>query len=357
MFKDMQRAVYQPEKENMRFDVETAYKELLERFGTRVRRDEPLSRHCTFGVGGPADIWVSLDSQEALLDMIKICVQQRWPLLITGNGTNVLYADEGVRGIVARVALNTYRIEDRGDGSALLTAGAGVSWPRLVNELAAQGWGGLEFGPGIPGTLGGGVVSNAGVHGHDLGEVLQWVEVVDVRACEEGAEVPATARYEHEQLGLSYRHSRFRALRRVQFDAEGNPLVAPRKLIEPTEIIWQLGIHLQRGDPQQLRATLEEHKQYRKRTQPPQQSAGSVFKNPPGDYAGRLIEAVGLKGRRCGRAQISERHANFIVNVGGARAADIAALIREAHSRVQAQFGVELELEVELRGQWRVSGT
>jgi UDP-N-acetylmuramate dehydrogenase len=266
----------------------------------------------------------------------------------------VLYADGGVRGIVARIALNTYSIEEEGNGSALLVAGAGVSWPRLLNELSAQGWGGLEFGPGIPGTLGGGVISNAGVHGHDLGEVLEWVDVVDARQCEELAVVPEVVRYVHGQLDLAYRHSRFRAQRRVQFDGQGMPIAALRKLIEPAEIIMQLGVRLLRDEPVKLRAAIDEHKQYRKRTQPPQQSAGSVFKNPVGDYAGRLIEAAGLKGMRYGGAQISERHANFIVNLGGARAADIVVLIKEAHSRVAQQFGVDLEMEVELRGEWEV---
>ncbi len=339
----------------MHFAVETAYTELSERFGTRVRRNELLGRHSTFGVGGPADVWVSLDSQEALVDLVTLCATRRWPLLIAGNGTNVLYADEGVRGIVARMAFNTYTLEEYPDSTALLVAGAGVSWPRLVNELATLGWGGLEFGPGIPGTLGGGVVSNAGVHGHDLGEVLEWVDVVDVRQAEEAPVEPTVVRYQQSELDLTYRHSRFRAQRRIQFDAQGNPVAAPRRLLEPAEIIMQLGVRLHREEPRLLRQTIEEHKNYRKRTQPPQQSAGSVFKNPAGDYAGRLIEAAGLKGATRGGAQISERHANFIVNVGGASAADVAALIKEAHNRVYERFGVDLELEVELRGEWRVS--
>ena len=123
-------------------------------------------------------------------------------------------------------------------------------------------------------------------------------------------------------------------------------------MIEPAEIIVLLGIHLHREEPRQLRTLIDRYKQHRKMTQPPQQSAGSVFKNPPGDYAGRLIEQAGMKGVTHGGAQISERHANFIVNVGGASAADVAALIMEAHNRVRDQFGVELELEVELRGEW-----
>ena len=232
-------------------------------------------------------------------------------------------------------------------------ADAGVSWPRLLNELATLGWGGLEFGPGIPGTLGGGVISNAGAHGSNLGEVLEWVEVVDARQCIEQAGAPVIRRYQHDDLALGYRHSRFRAERRIQFDEQGYPLAAPHKLIEPPEIVMQVGVHLHRDEPEKLRAIIEDHKQHRKRTQPPQQSAGSVFKNPPGDYSGRLIEAAGLKGLTRGKARISERHANFIVNVGGASAADVAALIMEAHNRVHAQFGVDLELEVELRGEWR----
>ncbi len=337
----------------MTFEIETAYTELRARLGERVRRNEPLARHCTFGVGGPADIWVSLTTREDLLSVVTLCAERRWPLLVTGNGTNVLYADAGVRGVVARIALNSYTVEEQGNDSALLVAGAGVSWPRLLNELAALGWGGLEFGPGIPGTLGGGVISNAGAHGSDLGEVLEWVEVLDASNAEEQTVAPEVSRYEHDEIGLSYRHSRFRAERRVQFDEHGYPLAAPRRVIEPAEIIVQLGVRLHRVDTRTLRATIDEYKQHRKRTQPPQQSAGSVFKNPEGDHAGRLIEAVGMRGLTYGRAQISERHANFIVNVGGASAADIAALIQAAYTRVREQFGVDMELEVELRGEWK----
>ncbi len=335
----------------MTFNTEDIYAELSPHFRERVRQNEPLARHGTFGVGGPADVWLSLETPEELVGVVCLCIEQRWPLLVVGNGTNVLYSDAGVRGIVARLALNSYKIEERDDGSALLVAGAGVSWPKLLNELAPLGWGGLEFGPGIPGTLGGGVISNAGAHHSNLGEVLEWVDVLDVRNGEDQSAVPTIRRYEHNELELSYRHSRFRAQRRIQFDEQGYPLVAPRGLIEPGEIVMQLGVRLHREEPKKLRATIEEYKQHRKRTQPPQQSAGSVFKNPPGDYAGHLIEEAGLKGLVHGKAQISQRHANFIVNLGGASASDVAALIKEAHNRVYERFGVDLELEVELRGE------
>jgi UDP-N-acetylmuramate dehydrogenase len=334
----------------MTFDAEKVYQELRPRYQGRVRRNEPLSRHGTFGVGGPADVWVTLEAADELLDLVSRCMANEWPLLLVGNGTNVLYADAGARGIVARIALNDYTIEEQGTDGALLIAGAGVSWPRLLNELAPLGWGGLEFGPGIPGTLGGGVISNAGAHFGNLGQVLEWVDVVDARP---GAGTrPMVRRYTHDELDLSYRHSRFRSQRRIFFDDNGQPVVAPCELIEPGEIISRLGVRLHRADPQELRAKIEEFKQHRKRTQPPQQSAGSVFKNPEGDYAARLIEQAGLKGKAHGKARISERHANFIVNAGGASAADVVALIVEARRRVKELFKVELELEVELRGAW-----
>ena len=342
----------------MTFDIDTAYAELHPHFQRRVRRNEPLSRHSTFGVGGPADIWVSVDTSKEFLDLVRMCVEHHWPLLLVGNGTNVLFADGGVRGIVVRNALNIYRIEEADDGTALLLAGAGVSWPRLLNELAPLGWGGLEFGPGIPGTLGGGVITNAGAHNSNLGTVLEWIEVLDARSGSDEPDrrnLPFLRRYMRSELDLSYRHSRFRADRRIQFNSEGYPVIPSRELIEPSEIIVELGIRLHREDSQKLRMLIEEYKQHRKRTQPPQQSAGSVFKNPPGDYAGRLIEQAGLKGTTSGKAQISERHANFIVNLGGAKAADVVALIREAHNRVRERFGVDLELEVEMRGQWENS--
>src|SRR5260370_35440546 len=140
----------------------------------RVLRSEPLARHSTFGVGGCADIWVSLETSRELVDLVSLCSERQWPLLLVGNGTNLLFADAGVRGIVARITPNSYSIEDRGDGTALLRAEAGASWPRLLNDLADLGWGGLEFGPGIPGALCGGHISNAGAQNTHLSAVLEW---------------------------------------------------------------------------------------------------------------------------------------------------------------------------------------
>ncbi len=340
----------------MRFDADTAYNELRPHFQGRVRRNEPMARHCTFGVGGPADVWISLETREELIDLVRLAATRHWPVLIVGNSTNVLYADAGVRGLVARVALNTYSIEDHGDGTALLIADAGVIWPRLLHELAPAGWSGLAFGIGIPGTLGGAVISNAGAHNEELGEVLEWIEVLDARRSGEDGEeeisLPLLRRYLHDELDLSYRHSRFREQRRVRFDEQGSLIPVPRQVIDPPEIVMALGIRLHREDPQELRAAMARYQEYRKMNEPVQRHTGTVFKDPPGDEASRLIDQAGLKGKTRGKAHIAERNANYLVNLGGASASDIAALVVEAHQRVLEQLGVDLELDVELHGEW-----
>ncbi|HEX6482241.1 MAG TPA: UDP-N-acetylmuramate dehydrogenase [Ktedonobacteraceae bacterium] len=342
----------------MAFAADTTFDELRLHFQERVRRNELLAHHSAFGVGGPADVWVSLTAKEELVDLVRLCAERHYPLLIAGNGTNVLYADTGVRGIVARVALDAYRLEDHGDDTALLLAEAGLSWPRLLHELAPSGWAGLEFGIGIPGTLGGGVISNAGAHNDDLGQVLAWIEVLDARginvAGEDQLAVPLVRRYLHDELDLGYRHSRFREQRQVRFDEQGHLLLPPRGMIEPAEIIMLLGIHVHRADPQELRAIIAQYKHQRQLTEPSQRHAGTVFKDPPGEEASHLIDQVGLRGKTHGQAQISERNANYLVNRGGAQAADLAALIMEAHRQVLDQLGVDLELDVELRGEWQV---
>jgi len=342
----------------MTFNTETVYNELHPYFQKRVRQHEPLARHAAFGVGGPADVWLSLESQEELLDLVRLCAQEHWPLLVVGNGTNILFADAGVRGIVAHIALGSYRIEERSDGTALLLAEAGVSWPRLVHELAPLGWSGLEFGIGIPGTLGGGVISNAGAHNDELGRVLAWIEVLDARGCNAAGEdqigVAVMRRYVRDELDLGYRHSRFREQRQVRFDEQGQLIPAPRGMIEPAEIITRLLIHLHHEEPQQLRKTLVQYKHDRQMTEPSQRHAGSIFKDPPGDEASHLIDQAGLRGKTHGKAQIAERNANYIVNVGEAEAADVAALIMEVHQAVLERCGVDLELDVELHGEWKV---
>lgn len=326
-------------------DTQAMIDELRAHFGASVRVDEPLARHGTFGVGGPADAWITITREEQLLQLSALAAERGWPLMLVGNGTNVLYADAGARGIVARMAIEGWQIADLDGERARLTASGGVSLPRLINNLATRGLSGLEWGAGVPGTIGGAVVSNAGAHGACVGDTLESARVLLTRE-HRVRELSAAA------LELAYRHSRFRAARRIVFDDEGHPAAAPRALVEPPEMITGGTFVLRRDDPAAVRSRVAAYRRHRKETQPVQGSAGSVFKNPPGDYSGRLIEAAGLKGTEHGGARISPVHANFIVNNGGATAADVVALIALARKTVRERFGVELELEVELRGDW-----
>ncbi|MGZ3582017.1 MAG: UDP-N-acetylmuramate dehydrogenase [Ktedonobacterales bacterium] len=328
-------------------EIETMLATLREHFGARLRAGEPLARHGTFGVGGPADAWIPVATEDDLLRLVRLARSSGWPLMLVGNGTNVLYADAGARGIVARMALDDWSLEPIDADHTRLIAGAGVSLPKLINDLAEQGLSGLEWGAGVPGTIGGAVVSNAGAHGACTADTLQTARVLFT-----GEDEAHIRELEAAELDFDYRHSRFRAARRVIFGDDGQPLAAPRERIEPPEIITGATFLLTRDEPTAVRERVLRYRQHRKETQPPQPSAGSVFKNPPGDYSGRLIEAAGLKGHRIGKAQISPRHANFIVNTGGATAAEVVALIALARHTVRERFGVELELEVEPRGDW-----
>jgi UDP-N-acetylmuramate dehydrogenase len=337
----------------MAFESASAYDILQPHFQERLRCHEPLAAHSCFGVGGPADLWVSLQTQPEVRDLICLCSEYHWPLLVVGEGNNILYADQGVRGIVAHMALQSYQIEEQSDEQALVITEAGVHWAQLLHDLVPHGWGGLEFGIGIPGTLGAGVVSNAGAHTQDLGQALEWVEVLDARGCniEEAGQLtpPLLRRYRYDELDFGYRHSRFREQRRTHIDAEGRLVLSPRGLVEPPEIIVKLGLCVHRQNPQVLQTLLERYQQDREQTDPAAQHRGSIFKDAT---ASELIKQVGLCGRTCGKAQIAQRNGNYLVNQDGARAAEMLALIKEAHHQVLAQTGVALALNVELLGEW-----
>jgi UDP-N-acetylmuramate dehydrogenase len=330
--------------------TETALDDLRATFGARLRPNELLSRHGTFGVGGPADAWVNVTREEELPALVDRAGDHGWPLMLVGNGTNALFSDAGARGVVARMQIEAYTLADLPDGRVRLTAGGGVSLPKLINDLAGKGLAGLEWGAGVPGTIGGGIVSNAGAHGACIADTLESARVLVAPASPgEHASIrdlPADA------CGLGYRRSRFRAQREMRFDERSYPIPAPRGQFEPMDMIVGGTFLLTHDDPAAIRARVAAYRQHRKDTQPPQPSAGSVFKNPLGDHSGQLVEAAGLKGAVHGGAQISLKHANFIVNNGGATAADIIALIALARQTVLERLRVALELEVELRGDW-----
>ena len=343
----------------MAFEYSLAYRMLHPHFQQRVKIQEPLAQHSSFGVGGPADLWITLETREELTDLISLSARERWPLLIVGAGSNILYADAGVRGIVASMALPHYHIEVQPDGSALVLAEAGVRWSQLLPDLVAQGWSGLEFAVGIPGTLGAGIISNVGAHNQNLGQSLDWIEVLDARGCnttkKEYLQFPVIVqrRYPCDSLDLGYRTSRFRENRLAHIDDQGHLIVPARGLIEPAELVVTLALHLQRRDPNALDDILQQNRQERKSVDPAQKHLGAIFKDPAGTTVHALIEQAGLAGHVHGKAQISERNANYIVNLGEARASDIAALMIEAHQKVLADSGVHLALNVELFGEWQ----
>lgn len=297
---------------------------LHERFGPRVRYAEPLSRHTSFRIGGPADAWVEVQSAAEILDLQRLACARGVPLAVLGIGTNVLVADRGVRGIVIKLgrALGTFAWREDG-AQWRVQAGAAAPFKKLVMEAATRGLTGLEFAEGIPGSLGGGLLMNAGAFGGEISECVTGIEVVDAQ---HGIrELPRA------ELRFGYR----------RFDLPAD------------HVVTRIDFALATGDPAAIRATMQAAKQKRDKKQPlgfP--NAGSVFKNPPGEFAGRLIEGLGLKGRRVGGAMVSQEHANFIVNVGDATAADVKALMDEVTETVWRARAIRLVPEIKLVGDW-----
>jgi UDP-N-acetylmuramate dehydrogenase len=297
-----------------------ARERLSRALGPRVRFDVPLARLTSLRVGGPADAVATPADRAELAALLRLCHAERLPHLVLGGGFNTLALDGRLEAVVIQLS-RFRRIEERPGG--LLRVEAGVSHSQVARFCGQRGLAGLEFAAGIPGSVGGWLAMNAGVPGRELADVLVELEVMS----------PTGSRLRHLPAG-SLRLC-YRALRGL---APGSALVSALLRVAP-------------ADPAAVRAEMARLLARRAATQPLSvPSCGSVFKNPAGDYAGRLIEAAGLKGHRIGGAQISPLHANFIANTGGASAADVCALMREAQARVRAQAGIRLEPEVRIVG-------
>lgn len=291
-------------------------------FDARARVNEPLAAHTTFRIGGPADLFIQARTPTELIELVRRARQCQIPIFILGNGSNVLIRDSGFRGAVIENHCRNFSLEVLGSERAVLHAESGVPLPSLANQLARQGWTGLEWAIGVPGTLGGAIVGNAGAHGACLADHLISVTILD--ACGALRELPKT------DLAFAYRTSRFKRAK--------------------DEIILRAEFEMPRDDPAACIARIRQYIEQRRRTQPTEPSVGSIFKNPPGDAAGRLIDAAGLKGLRVGGVEVSQVHANFFVNRGGATADEVLRLIELVRARVRVQFGIELELEIEVVG-------
>lgn len=284
-----------------------------------VLQKENMKGHTTFRIGGPADVFVSPVTAEGIRDTVQVCREQEVPFYVVGNGSNLLVSDQGYRGVIVQIYKNFSEITVEGE-ELVIQAGAMLSV--IAKTALAQSLTGFEFASGIPGTLGGAVVMNAGAYGGEMKDVLTEVTVVTREG--EIRTLPA------EELKLGYRKS---------------------SVVENGWIVLGARIRLAHGDKEQIRSRMEELKNQRVSKQPLDlPSAGSTFKRPEGYFAGKLIMDAGLRGFTVGGAQVSEKHCGFVVNRGDATASDVYRLIQEVSARVKDQAGVELEPEVRMLG-------
>ena len=288
--------------------------------GIALVSDAPMAPLTTLRVGGVTDRLASVQDRAELLEALRLARDAGCPSFVLGNGSDLVVADAGIRGLVVRNRARALAV-----AGLRLDADAGAPMALLVRRATAAGLAGLEFGTSIPGTLGGAVWANAGAHGGEMGDVVASVEAWDPG----GGTVSILP---GADCAFAYRESRFK---------------------HSAEVIVSAVLTLRRDEPAEIAARVAGNQAQRVATQPlAEQNAGSVFRNPPGDHAGRLIDAAGLKGARVGGASVSERHANFIVADRGTRAADVRALGERVRAEVRDRFGVELAYEIEFVGEW-----
>ena len=280
---------------------------------------EPMKKHTTFRIGGPTAYFCRPETAEQLAQTIKACREQKMPWYILGNGSNVLVSDRGYNGVVIQLFRNMDAVRIEG---CCLEAEAGALLSRAANLAAKAGLTGLEFASGIPGTLGGALVMNAGAYGGEMKDVVKEAVVLD----DQGELLHLTG----EELELGYRTS-----------------IIARK----GYVVLRVSLCLEKGDPDVIEARMQELKEARTAKQPLEYpSAGSTFKRPQGYFAGKLIMDAGLRGYRCGGAQVSEKHCGFVINTGDATAADVLGVIHHVQEEVKRCAGVDLEMEVKTLG-------
>lgn len=292
--------------------------------GDALLTGQVMARYTTIGIGGPADLLAVATSTKVLRNAVTMAWDHGVPCTVLGAGSNVLISDVGIRGLVVVNRAREFKITEetlRADSGAILSAAA--------RQTIARSLEGIEWAIGIPGTVGGAIVGNAGAWGGDIASALVWARVLgpDASICDWPA----------KRFEFGYRSS----VLKNQADGQKH-----------RPVVLEAEFQLRSRSRERLESRVADIMTRRKQSQPPGASCGSVFRNPPGDYAGRLIEAAGLKGRRSGEAEISTVHANFVINHGNAKASDVRSLIHHARREVQAQFGVTLELEIQMLGDW-----
>ncbi len=291
-------------------------------FGDAVQENISLAPYTSARIGGPADILVTVKSADEFAAVMKVIWDYGMPYYILGGGSNVLVSDKGVRGVVVLDRAKEVQFEN-GD-QPTVKCEAGVIFSNLANRCASKGLAGLEWAATVPGTVGGAVYGNAGAFDGDMSHNLIWADVLTLNG---------RVKLSVEQMKYGYRTS---VLKRGEINA----------------IVLSAMLRLKNSTKEEVSVKIDEFSERRKTAQPPGASMGSMFKNPAGDHAGRLIEAASLKGTRIGNAEISTKHGNFFINHGETKAEDVRALIRLTQQTVLEKFNVELELEVELAGEW-----
>ena len=305
-------------------DETALVQELRSISGLTVKVSEPLARYTSMKIGGAADCFVEVESEAALSQLLSLLSLRGMPFCLLGNGSNVLISDLGVEGVLVHLAGDFKHVEWHEQAKdSWVEAGAARAMTQLVREAARRGYGGLEFAEGIPGSVGGALVMNAGAYGSEFEKVVDTVYGRNY----EGSPI----QFSREQMRFTYRDSHLPA----------------------GTVVTRVRLSLHRQESSRVSMKVRELVTKRKSSQPSgYPNSGSMFRNPPNDYAGRLVDAAGLKGKQIGRAQISAKHGNFIINLGGASAEDVRRLMELARAEVEARFGVVLIPEVKLIGRW-----
>lgn len=298
-------------------------------FSGRLKEAEPMSRYSVMNVGGPADFLVSVDSAEDLETAVRFLWDAKIPFLLLGGGSNVLISDAGIREVVLINQARAVKFIDQDGERPLLWAESGASLGGVSRRTGAKGWSGLEWASGIPGTVGGAVVNNAGAYGSNIAENLVVAEILH----------PVGDRIQRSEWSVD------------QFDYAYRTSVI--KSGQKPAVVLSATFGLERSTPKEVKRRISTIAEKRQSSQPGGSSLGSMFKNPPGDFSGRLIEEAGLKGTRIGGVEVSQEHANFFINQGDATAGDIASLLAMVRDVVSEKYSIELEPEIQFIGDWK----
>ena len=284
--------------------------------------DEPMAKHTSFKIGGPADVFIKVDNIEELKEILKLSKENKIPLTIIGNGSNILVTDKGIRGITAKLNFKNIKIENIADNKEKIDVDAGVPVGLLAQKLLKEEIAGFEELSGIPGTIGGAVIMNAGAHGKELKDILKKVTAMDYNG--------NIHEFTNEECLFSYRNSRFQ---------------------KEKYIILQATLELEKGNSTEIKEKMNEYMQFRKEKQPIEYpNAGSTFKRGEDFVTAKLIDEAGLKGYKVGGAQVSEKHAGFIVNVDNATAKDVIELTDYIKEKIEEKFGKKINLEIQIIG-------